>query len=322
MAELDASSHGPAHWHFRLELPAGRGHVERHLLPARAPRPRGFDELAFYAERFNTVEINSTFYGQPRAQRAPSAGSSGRRPGSSSRSSSIRSSRIPRCSRGRASKRRTPTPAARDADRHDQADVDQFKARHRAARPRADARGAARPVSAQLQGRAARRATTCDWLLRDVRRLSGRRRAAPQQLERRRLDETAQLLHAYGAAWMQIDEPKFRFSIRQDLLPNVTTFYYMRLHGRNAAQWWAARAVRGSLQLLYTEEELRPIAEAARHRPCAGEEAVPVHEQPLRGAGGRQRRRCCATLLDDPVDAPMPAELVERYPMLRPAEGR
>src|SRR5690606_15773414 len=30
-------------------------------------RARGFDELAFYAERFNTVEINSTFYGQPRA---------------------------------------------------------------------------------------------------------------------------------------------------------------------------------------------------------------------------------------------------------------
>ena len=30
-------------------------------------RPRGFDELTFYAEHFNTVEVNSTFYGQPRA---------------------------------------------------------------------------------------------------------------------------------------------------------------------------------------------------------------------------------------------------------------
>jgi len=33
-----------------------------------ADRERGFDELRFYSERFNTVEVNSTFYGQPRAQ--------------------------------------------------------------------------------------------------------------------------------------------------------------------------------------------------------------------------------------------------------------
>jgi uncharacterized protein YecE (DUF72 family) len=27
----------------------------------------GFDELRFYSDHFNTVEVNSTFYGQPRA---------------------------------------------------------------------------------------------------------------------------------------------------------------------------------------------------------------------------------------------------------------
>src|SRR5262245_21583968 len=34
------------------------------------PRGRGkeFDELAFYAEHFDTVEVNSTFYGQPRRE--------------------------------------------------------------------------------------------------------------------------------------------------------------------------------------------------------------------------------------------------------------
>ena|ERR1051326_8809555 len=30
------------------------------------PKPRGFDELAFIAGLFNTVEINSSFYGPPR----------------------------------------------------------------------------------------------------------------------------------------------------------------------------------------------------------------------------------------------------------------
>ena len=32
------------------------------------PRPKGFDELEYYAEHYNTVEINSTFYGQPREE--------------------------------------------------------------------------------------------------------------------------------------------------------------------------------------------------------------------------------------------------------------
>src|SRR5690349_11916597 len=29
---------------------------------------RKFDELSFYAEHFDTVEINTTFYGQPKAE--------------------------------------------------------------------------------------------------------------------------------------------------------------------------------------------------------------------------------------------------------------
>ncbi len=35
------------------------------VYPAK-PRPRGFDELAFIAEYFDTVEINTSFYGPPR----------------------------------------------------------------------------------------------------------------------------------------------------------------------------------------------------------------------------------------------------------------
>jgi len=32
-------------------------------------------------------------------------------------------------------------------------------------------------------------------------------------------------LNTFAAAWVQIDEPKFRFSIRQNYLPNVQGFY-------------------------------------------------------------------------------------------------
>ena len=52
-------------------------------------------------------------------------------------------------------------------------------------------------------------------------------------------EETLELLSEFGAAWTQIDEPKFKLSIRQNLRPDAKTFYYLRLHGRNAAQWWS-----------------------------------------------------------------------------------
>src|SRR5206468_12362423 len=37
---------------------------------------------------------------------------------------------------------------------------------------------------------------------------------------------TLSLLNSFRAAWVQIDEPKFRFSIRQNYIPNIQGFYY------------------------------------------------------------------------------------------------
>src|SRR6185436_9490740 len=60
------------------------------------------------------------------------------------------------------------------------------------------------------------------------------------------------------------DEPKFKTSIRQTLRPNVRSFYYLRLHGRNAAQWWKHEASEDRYNYLYSAEELQPFAEAAK----------------------------------------------------------
>ena len=62
---------------------------------------------------------------------------------------------------------------------------------------------------------------------------------------------------------MQIDEPKFRFSIRQNYLPNVNGFYYMRLHGRNAAKWWRHDKSEDRYDYLYSDEELTEFTETA-----------------------------------------------------------
>src|SRR5438034_11827122 len=52
---------GTSGWNY----PSGRGTWNGVFYPRK--RPKGFDELAYYAEHFNTVEVNSTFYGPPRA---------------------------------------------------------------------------------------------------------------------------------------------------------------------------------------------------------------------------------------------------------------
>jgi len=75
--------------------------------------------------------------------------------------------------------------------------------------------------------------------------------------------ETLTLLNTFNAAWVQIDEPKFRFSIRQNYLPNITGFYYMRLHGRNAAQWWKHDKSEDRYNYLYSAGELKEFVETA-----------------------------------------------------------
>ncbi len=54
---------GTSGWSY----PGGRGTWNGTFYPAKGARPRGFDELEFYARWFDVVEVNSTFYGQPRA---------------------------------------------------------------------------------------------------------------------------------------------------------------------------------------------------------------------------------------------------------------
>jgi uncharacterized protein YecE (DUF72 family) len=54
---------GTSGWSY----PQGEGTWNGVFYPDAASRPKGFDELRFYAEHFDTVEVNSTFYGQPRA---------------------------------------------------------------------------------------------------------------------------------------------------------------------------------------------------------------------------------------------------------------
>ena len=86
--------------------------------------------------------------------------------------------------------------------------------------------------------------------------------------------DTGPLLAEHRAAWVQIDEPKFPSSIRQDLtggLPRAESrggseLYYLRLHGRNAAQWWDHAESEDRYNYFYSPAELEPIAQDGARR--------------------------------------------------------
>jgi uncharacterized protein YecE (DUF72 family) len=130
--------------------------------------------------------------------------------------------------------------------------------------------------------------------------------------------ETLTLLNAFGAAWVQIDEPKFRFSIRQNYLPNVEGFYYMRLHGRNAATWWRHEKSDDRYDYLYSAEELKEFSETAG----AAKRLVKKLYLYLNNHFSAKSVANAAMIkrqLDEPIDGEYPPEFLERYPELKGA---
>ena len=128
------------------------------------------------------------------------------------------------------------------------------------------------------------------------------------------IGDTLAMLNAFGAAWVQIDEPKFRFSIRQNYLPNVQSFYYMRLHGRNAKQWWRHDDERGSLQLSVFR---RGAAGVCRHRRRPRKALVKksyLYTNNHFASKSVVNAVMLKAQLGQPIEGEYPPELVERYP--------
>ena len=70
---------------------------------------------------------------------------------------------------------------------------------------------------------------------------------------------TAELLREHGVAWVQVDEPKFPFSIAADV-PLTTDMAYFRFHGRNKETWWTGDS-ETRYKYLYSPEEIRELAD-------------------------------------------------------------
>ena len=129
------------------------------------------------------------------------------------------------------------------------------------------------------------------------------------------IGNTLELLNSFKAAWVQIDEPKFRFSIRQNYLPNVEGFYYMRLHGRNAAKWWRHEKSDDRYDYLYSREELQEFvdtADAARRLVRKLYLYTNNHFSAKSVANAAMIKKA----LGEPLEGDYPPEFIERYPDL------
>ena len=73
---------------------------------------------------------------------------------------------------------------------------------------------------------------------------------------------TAELMRENNLAWVQIDEPKFESSIAMEV-PVTADFAYFRFHGRNAKDWWRGNA-ETRYKYLYAEEEIVSLEERVK----------------------------------------------------------
>ncbi len=302
---------GTSGWSY----PSGQGTWNGIFYPAsRSSGGRRFDELAYYAEHFNTVEVNSSFY------------------------------RLPTPDTTRAWAKRTP------------ADFDfamklfqkfthpaMYQHAHGGAPP-ADAVTSALPVVSMADVDAFR--TAIDPLARagkigallaqfppsfrdapDTRAylawLLEAFRAYPVAVELRhrswsdRVVETLGLLNGLGAAWAQIDEPKFRFSIRQNHLPNLRGLYYMRLHGRNAEKWWAHDHQDERYNYLYSPSEVSEFSDIVSNVRRLVQK-IYVFMNNHFAAKAVANAATMKHQIGEPVAGRYSEEMLKRYPFMRP----
>jgi uncharacterized protein YecE (DUF72 family) len=290
---------GTAGWNY----PAGKGTWNGVFYPRRPPR--GFDELAYYAEHFDAVEVNSSFYRMLEPGQAESW------------------------------LRRTPASfhfaiklfqkfthpdmyLARGAADWDvsRADFDLFR---RGLAPLAEA---ARLAAVLVQFPPSFHADDdtrgyLEWLL-------GGLSAYPVAVELRHKSwsddaaGTRALLEAAHAAWAWIDEPKFQSSIRQtgaEASTGAAPLAYFRLHGRNAATWWEHAHADDRYNYLYSREELRPVSESAARAAASGKRTLVMFNNHF-SAKAVANAAVLKHDLGQIVPGEYPPEMLARYPEL------
>jgi uncharacterized protein YecE (DUF72 family) len=97
---------------------------------------------------------------------------------------------------------------------------------------------------------------------------------------------------------------------------DTSALVYIRLHGRNAAQWWNHDDAEDRYNYLYSGEELDPFAEAAQRAAERGER-VRMYLNNHFSAKAVANAAVLTHQLGELVPGEYTREMVERYPELQ-----
>ncbi len=216
-------------------------------------KTKGFDELKYYSQIFNTVEINFTFYRPP--SQAMSKDWVSKTPIDFSFAIKLWQKFTHPMKIGRKSSEDQWQPVTQE-------DVDQFRA---GVEPLAEA---GKLGALLLQYPAGFHCTpeNMEKVARTLRVFYD----YPKVVELRhntwneRSPEIRVLLEENRASGVLIDEPKFASSIRQDGAP-IGEIFYFRAHGRNAQTWWRPKESWERYDYSYSRDEIRKIAERVKN---------------------------------------------------------
>jgi uncharacterized protein YecE (DUF72 family) len=75
-------------------------------------------------------------------------------------------------------------------------------------------------------------------------------------------ENTAHFLRENNVSWVQIDEPKFKTSIATEI-PVTADMAYFRFHGRNAEMWWKGDS-ETRYKYLYSSDEINELVEKVK----------------------------------------------------------
>jgi uncharacterized protein YecE (DUF72 family) len=289
---------GTSGWSY----PSGKGTWKGVFYP-----PGTRDELAYYAERFDTVEVNSTFY---RVQSPQTALSWARRtPADFLFSIKL----FQKFTHPELYLKKTGL----DPWDLGQKDIDEFRAMLDpiAAANKLGVLLAQFPASFQDEP-AARE--YIDWLLDTFRDFS----MAVELRHRSWSDASSDLdamLARHRAGLVLIDEPRFESSIA--LNPSLVTGAdpsrpaYLRLHGRNAANWWTHEKSEDRYNYLYSRDELQPFVQTAVEAARSGRKVF-VYMNNHFSAKAVANAAILKADLGQPAPGEYPEAMIDRYPEL------
>jgi uncharacterized protein YecE (DUF72 family) len=213
------------------------------------PKPKRFDELKYYSQIFNTVEINSTFYRPPSLTTTTAWAT--KTPADFTFSVKLWQKFTHPLKIGRKKSAEQWEPPTQD-------DIDQFRA-------------GMEPIveAGKLGALLLQYPTGFHCTPENIERVERTLQVFydyPKVVELRhntwseRNPEIKALLEANRASSVLIDEPKFSSSIRQSVGTTGGIFYF-RAHGRNAKAWWRPQESWERYDYLYSRDEIKKIAE-------------------------------------------------------------